>query len=574
MKKNISPFPVESESKEVNSTLKDGASMIAQLKTPDEIRPTQFLKTEGGNINEETVDNHNEDFSVFDNDVTLAPLSYIEENNQINDVSTNETKRKRKSESRMQSAIKFIKSVDSVVSSVDCEISSINETLNHPKDNEDLYNGNFQLENQQQSNLWGVNNLNDNWDNSWEPEQLLEVPLEEVPYYMTGFPNPPGENRCWLNATLHILFILPLIDHLGDFVVTQCSKLTKTLIALQVFWKQCPGEKTKTYQTIKKFKEELAILDESYPSQKQQDVSEFLMIFLNYVKSECEERMAIDIKSKKQESFEEFENMPEIELIENGPKIPPTLKNRPPLVSISPVKQINNNVTDNWKKDKKLCNAKTPQSTNSSNANNPIDDFFLLHMKEHYYCQSCSNHRERDVDNLMLYVDLPIHETGTVDLAQAIVKSMDVEERSLACSKCKYGKHDVSTTFRNCPSILIVQINRYGMTSDGIVEKVNTAVEVPEQLILENTDEDGLAHRFEPVGLIAHVGSAMDCGHYTSYVKHDDQWFHYNDMDVTRMLKCDALKAAQTTVYLAFFVNVSLLAESSSHSVTLDNPLR
>lgn len=51
----------------------------------------------------------------------------------------------------------------------------------------------------------------------------------------------------------------------------------------------------------------------------------------------------------------------------------------------------------------------------------------------------------------------------------------------------------------------------------------------------------------------------MDCGHYTSYVKHGEQWFHYNDMNVTPMTTSEALTASQTTAYLVFFINADLL---------------
>lgn len=63
---------------------------------------------------------------------------------------------------------------------------------------------------------------------------------------------------------------------------------------------------------------------------------------------------------------------------------------------------------------------------------------------------------------------------------------------------------------------------------------------------------------FEPVCVIAHVGSAMDCGHYTSYVRHDDNWYHYNDLSVTPMSRFEALAAAQTTAYVVFFVSSKL----------------
>ena len=64
---------------------------------------------------------------------------------------------------------------------------------------------------------------------------------------------------------------------------------------------------------------------------------------------------------------------------------------------------------------------------------------------------------------------------------------------------------------------------------------------------------------YKPICIISHVGESMDCGHYTCYVEHGDQWFHYNDMRVYPMTSSEALEAAQNTAYLVFFAKVNLL---------------
>ncbi|XP_034934237.1 ubiquitin carboxyl-terminal hydrolase 3-like [Chelonus insularis] len=397
-----------------------------------------------------------------------------------------------------------------------------------------------------------------------------------IPYYMTGFPNPPGENQCWLNATLHALFVLPLIEYLNNFVLNECSRLTKTFIAMQVFWKRGAAEKEKTYQALKKFKDELCVLDESYSSRKQQDVSEFLMIFLNYVRSECE-KFVTETSSLNMNLIEDMENLSEnhrnklpIDKVNLHPML--TSKRRPSLTSTSPSKR-RNSTTD--------INVKLPHITypcslkqdESSRSNNPIDEFFLLHMIEHYTCQGCNKHRQNNIDNLMFYVDLPNKENELLSLTDLIFKSMEPEERNFICVKCKYNKHHVSTTFRGCPNILIIQINRYGMTPEGTVEKINAPVDIPSDL--QMNDSNNTVHSFQPICIIAHVGHSIDYGHYTSYVKHANQWFHYNDMDVTPMTESEALNAGQTTAYLVFFINTELLKKLNILSVKIeDDPQR
>ncbi|XP_024944304.1 uncharacterized protein LOC107271365 isoform X2 [Cephus cinctus] len=410
----------------------------------------------------------------------------------------------------------------------------------------------------------------------------------DIPYYMVGFPNPPGENRCWLNATLHALFALPLLENMKNINLDDSSQLIKTLIAMQIFWKKGTSEKQKTYQTVKMFKEELSILDESYPSERQQDVSEFLMIFLNYIRSDIDKLLVADAV------MSETENIPENRQDSRRiPKTPHTPGKRQPLADIS-CNSGKRSCAEGTTKPRKLTygvqDLLSPKSTRLSNptdpsykvhtpphssstttemiiSKNPIDEYFLLHMMENYMCKGCLKHRQKKVDNLMLYVDLPSETEGpAVSLEDAIKKSLAPEDRNLTCGTCKFDVHTMRTTFRRWPRVLTVQVNRYGMT-DGLFSKISTAVTIPESLVLDNNLVDSVsvaACKYEPTCIIAHVGSTMDCGHYTSYVNHNSQWFHYNDMNVTPMTSSEALGAADTTAYLVFFVAAQIPEVSDS----------
>ncbi|XP_057332934.1 uncharacterized protein LOC130672390 [Microplitis mediator] len=439
----------------------------------------------------------------------------------------------------------------------------------------------------------------DNLVQGWA-EPYNDYQASEAAYYMTGFPNPPGENRCWLNATLHALFVLPLIDNIDRNLVVRLSKLTKTLVAMQCFWRQGSKNTEKTHQTVTKFKEELAILDNSYPSKNQQDVSEFLMILLNYVKSEYIDQLSA-------QSNEEMENVPENHQkisSKDNPRPASSPSKRQPLATLFPLKPNGNaanaivGTRDDSIKDKDDKSPdkddKTPDEDDKT-PNNPIDECFMLPMVEHSICQNCKKHRKRNINNLMLYVDLPSNQNNNeevtvissdspaspaTELSSAILKSMEPEERSVTCPKCQSEKHYVSTSFRGCPNVMIVQLNRYGIFSGGLVDKINSAVNIPAELDIEINDSNATdenpsgtttVHKFKPICIIAHVGSAMDCGHYTTYAKHDHQWFHYNDMDVTPMTETEALTAAQTTAYLIFFVNVKPPALTTSFDLNKDD---
>lgn len=75
--------------------------------------------------------------------------------------------------------------------------------------------------------------------------------VADNPYYLMGFPNPPGENRCWVNATIHALFALPFTDRLDSLNLPECTPLMKTLFLIQAFWRRGESEKHRIYQMLR-----------------------------------------------------------------------------------------------------------------------------------------------------------------------------------------------------------------------------------------------------------------------------------------------------------------------------------
>lgn len=61
---------------------------------------------------------------------------------------------------------------------------------------------------------------------------------KDKPHYTAGFPNPPGENRCWINATLQALFTVPIINKLDSLDIPEPSVLLASLIAVQTSWRK------------------------------------------------------------------------------------------------------------------------------------------------------------------------------------------------------------------------------------------------------------------------------------------------------------------------------------------------
>lgn len=264
-------------------------------------------------------------------------------------------------------------------------------------------------------------------------------------------------------------------------------------------------------------KEELGVLDETYPSERQQDVSEFLMILLNHIKSDLGKLILAEA------DVDEMENVPKNQQDAHKVlKMPQTPNKRQPLADISTPKNnglkrshslgdpnqsprvrkqiLTHSVQDLLSpKLRKLSNPSDPSykvhtppsaPTNDDiiSNRNPVDENFQLYLMEHYTCKGCQKHRQKKVDNLMLFVDIPSDDgLSVIDLQKAVENIFAPEERSLNCGTCKHDQHTMRTTFRRQPNILTLQVNRYGMSSEGIFAKISTDVKIPKHLDLGAT---------------------------------------------------------------------------------------
>lgn len=210
-------------------------------------------------------------------------------------------------------------------------------------------------------------------------------------------------------------------------------------------------------------------MDELYTSRAQQDVSEFVMNLLNFIESEFEAII------KKNSDQNEIENIPNNEQ-ESKSQLLDTNK-RLPLSDISAtIGQVKSKIVQ-----KDLVEVKNEKCSN------PIDDYFSSYMMEKYTCNSCSKQRQQKVENLMLFIDLPAEDHGnTLDLVDMINKTFAEEQRSMTCESCKHDVHTMESKFKKLPKILILQVKRYEMTSEGILTKKSTAVNVPKLLKLDS----------------------------------------------------------------------------------------
>lgn len=220
------------------------------------------------------------------------------------------------------------------------------------------------------------------------------------------------------------------------------------------------------------------------------------MALLNHLKTEFDKFLPKEKSNEEREGTPEKEQpSPKDERKSPSPKIsrdsPPrtffdtslsTVPEEPPSVQADSKTTAQN--SENPESSENSESPETPESPESPE--NPIDKFFLQKIVEDYECKKCQKHREIPIENLMVYVDVPPeNDVSSMDLIDAIQKTFAEEERNLICENCKHDTHKMKTFYKEFPKVMTIQINRYGITNDGMMNKICTAVTIPEKLCLD-----------------------------------------------------------------------------------------
>ena len=108
------------------------------------------------------------------------------------------------------------------------------------------------------------------------------------------------------------------------------------------------------------------------------------------------------------------------------------------------------------------------------------------------------------------------------------------------CSECGHRGAYKSTRIESVPRVLILQLKRFQLTETGYI-KNQALVKVPLCFKLKE-------HDYNVIGIVNHVGSTMNSGHYTADIKVEN-WKHCNDRRITNIR---TVEEDSSEVYLVF----------------------
>ena len=88
--------------------------------------------------------------------------------------------------------------------------------------------------------------------------------------------------------------------------------------------------------------------------------------------------------------------------------------------------------------------------------------------------------------------------------------------------------------FHTVPDLLVLHLKRFKFTASGLFgRKIDYHVRFPEQLDLARfSSPPGALARYTLVGVLVHVGSSLQGGHYFAHVRGSDGWVTKDDRRV------------------------------------------
>ncbi|PVH76016.1 ubiquitin carboxyl-terminal hydrolase-like protein [Cadophora sp. DSE1049] len=187
-------------------------------------------------------------------------------------------------------------------------------------------------------------------------------------------------------------------------------------------------------------------------------------------------------------------------------------------------------------------------------------------------CQGCGEIRTsvQQFMDLSLGLDVLSKKKSIKTTGLSVKRCLEAEYKQ--AERCEYTCHNCGTkeakklsSIKSLPNVLSLQLKRFKQ-SNGSASKIETKVSFPLKLDMypytnrargqDSKQNSELARgcTYELQSVVVHVGN-LETGHYISYSRVGNQWFKFNDHNVTLASKSDVLNSE---AFILFYVIQSL----------------
>jgi ubiquitin carboxyl-terminal hydrolase 48 len=164
-----------------------------------------------------------------------------------------------------------------------------------------------------------------------------------------------------------------------------------------------------------------------------------------------------------------------------------------------------------------------------------IDNLYTARYEETKVCPDCGRTSVSAFPITFINVPLPNVEGRAVSIAECFNLYFSPELLDeFKCDEC--GRESVRMTKRllTSPQVLLIHLKRFEYNKDtNVYSRINSYVDVPMELDLA-TLANGGEGKYKLQGVMHHLGSSLDSGHYVADVRNpeDGKFYHADDSKV------------------------------------------
>lgn len=347
---------------------------------------------------------------------------------------------------------------------------------------------------------------------------------------------------CYMNSILHIIQLTPIfIDYIltlkfkDDFLKKNKNDINESIIYQLYNLINTSYLNPNSIITPNSFRKTISKKNEMWGMNQHQDSQEFLTFLLNSIEEEISKKIKFIPGRSINENID----------LQNQFKL-----------SID-YKKINNN----------LINLIAISMWNKfiKNEFSIIKNLFGGMTYNYTTCEYCKNKNHNFDIFQILQISIPINNPNDTniytldDCLNYLIKTEQMDDNNkISCDFCGIKNKAYNNTYLwKPPKILIIQIKRFMVNNYGIIsQKIQNKIEYPinlniDKYIHELSPYKNINYNLYAINLHHNIGkfNNINFGHYTSIIKNNNKWFHFDDSNKP----CEISDIIHKDAYLLFY---------------------